>query len=128
MILSCQRTIVNTRRMVSPDGDPTDRQNESVPKRIPLAVDSPMSVYEATQLFGSELRVHLVHYFGANPGTRQVDAVRALGAERAVVSVNTKALLAIGVLERHQDRTYTVNRSRYEELLQALRDFGPPPA
>jgi hypothetical protein len=98
-----------------------------VPKRLPIAVPTPMSVYAATQAFGSELRVHLIHYFAANPGARQVDAVRALGVERAVVSLNTRALLETGVLIHDADsKTYRVVRGRFCELLRALEEFGPP--
>ncbi len=83
-----------------------------------------MSVHAATQAFGSELRVHLIHYYALHPGTRQVDAVRALGVERAVVSLNTRALLDTGVLAQAEDRTYTVDQTRFRELLRALEDFG----
>lgn len=87
-----------------------------------------MSVYAATQAFGSELRVHLIHYYAANPGRRQVDAVRALGVERAVVSLNTRALLETGVLVTAEDRTYSVDQARFEELIRALESFGSPAA
>lgn len=83
-----------------------------------------MNVYEATQAFGSELRVHLIHYFAEHPG-RQVDAVRALGAERAVVSFNTRALVDLGVLVQSEDRVFSVDRERFHELIAALQDFGP---
>ena len=108
-----------------PNGRLGDRQNARVPKRLPIAVPTPVSVYAATQAFGSELRVHLIHFYAANPGTRQVDAVGALGAERAVVSLNTRALLETGVLVRGGDRTYTVDRKRFRELIEALEAFGP---
>ena len=96
-----------------------------MPKRLPLAVSTPLSVYAATQAFGSELRIQLIHFFAAHPG-RQVDAVRALGVERAVVSLNTRALLATGVLVQGPDRTYSVDRDRFRELIQALGAFGSP--
>jgi hypothetical protein len=83
-----------------------------------------MIVYAATQAFGSELRVHLLHYYAETPG-RQVDAMRALGVERAVVSLNVRALLETGVLIREPDRTYRVDRDRFHELLRALEEFGP---
>ncbi len=84
-----------------------------------------MSVYAATQAFGSELRVQLIHFFAAQPG-RQVDAARALGVERAVVSLNTRALLATGVLVHGPDRTYSVDRDRFRGLMHALEAFGLP--
>ncbi|HZJ06753.1 MAG TPA: hypothetical protein VFD59_14950 [Nocardioidaceae bacterium] len=96
-----------------------------MPKRLPLAVSTPMSVYAATQALGSELRVQLIHFFAAQPG-RQVDAVRALGVERAVVSLNARALLATGVLVQGPDRSYSVDRDRFRELIQALEAFGLP--
>jgi hypothetical protein len=83
-----------------------------------------MNVYAATQAFGSELRVHLIHYYAENPG-RQVDAMRALGVERAVVSLNVRALLETGVLVRGPERIYQVNPDRFRELIRALEEFGP---
>ncbi len=83
-----------------------------------------MSVYAATQAFGSELRVHLIHYYAEHSG-RQIDAVRALGVERAVVSFNVRALLETGVLVRGPERTYEVNRDRFRELIRAIEEFGP---
>ena len=59
-------------------------------------------MFAATQAFGSELRVHLIHYYASHPG-RQIDAVRALGVERAVVSLNTRALIETGVLTVDED-------------------------
>lgn len=124
MILSCQYRIVNTSGRASRRDGSRDRQNAGVPKRLPIAAPTPMSVYAATQAFGSELRVHLIHYYAANPGHRQVDAVRALGVERAVVSLNTRALVDVGVLI-NENRTYRVDAGRFRELIQALKDFGP---
>ena len=83
-----------------------------------------MRVYAATQAFGSELRIHLLHYYAEHPG-RQVDAVRALGVERAVVSLNVRALLETGVLVQGPERTYRVDHDRFRELIQALEEFGP---
>ncbi|MGB3762931.1 MAG: hypothetical protein WA966_06880, partial [Ornithinimicrobium sp.] len=61
-----------------------------MPKRLPLAIPGPEDVHVATQAFGSELRVHLIRHYGQTP-SRQADAARALGVERAVVQFNTKA-------------------------------------
>jgi hypothetical protein len=83
-----------------------------------------MSVLAATQAFGSELRVHLIHYYAENPG-RQVDAMRALGVERAVISLNVRALLETGVLVRGPERIYQVDSDRFRELIHALEEFGP---
>lgn len=100
------------------------RQNAHVPKRLPIAVPTPVSVYAATQAFGSELRVHLIHFYAAHPGTRQVDAFRALQVDRAVISLNTRALLETGVLVQGEGRTYHVDRARFRGLLAALEAFG----
>ena len=108
---------------MSGHGDSQGRHNAPVPKRLPIAVPTPMSVYAATQAFGSELRVHLIHYYAHQPG-RQVDAVRALGVERAVVSLNTRALVETGVLTVDEDKVYSVNQHRFDELIEALRAFG----
>jgi predicted transcriptional regulator len=99
-----------------------ERHNAKVPKRLSLAVSTPASVYAATQTFGSELRVQLIHFFAARAG-RQVDAAQALGVERAVVSLNIRALLATGVLVQEPDRTYSVDRDRLRALIHALEVF-----
>jgi len=126
MILTCQSRIVKCyhSRRAGPDEQLAKRQNDAVPKSLPIAVPTPVNVYEATQAFGSELRVHLIHFYAENPG-RQVDAVRALGVERAVVSLNTRALLDVGVLVQSEDRAYSVDRGRFRELIEALEGFGP---
>jgi hypothetical protein len=125
MILSCQSKIVNIRSGRALDGSLGLRQNAHVPKRLPLALPTPVNVYEATQAFGSELRVHLIHFYAVHPGARQVDAVRFLGVERAVVSLNTRALVETGVLVQGLGRTYAVDTNRFRELIQALEAFGP---
>lgn len=102
-----------------------------VPKRHELRHSPPMSVYEATQAFGSELRVALIHYFAATPG-RQADAAVDLGVDRAVVSLNVRTLQEIGLLQptpsptNPRSMTYSVDRDRFDELLAALRDYARP--
>lgn len=101
------------------------RQDGLVPKRLELRVSTPPDVFAATQAFSSELRLHLIRYFAHSPG-RQVDAVRAIGAERAVVSLNVRALLDTGVLVTegtHRSRTFRVDQDRLEHLVRVLRDF-----
>jgi predicted transcriptional regulator len=96
-----------------------------VPKRLELRVTTPPDVYAATQAFGSELRLHLIRYFAASPG-RQVDAVRALGVERAVVSLNVRALVDTGVLVAeggHRSRVFRINGERLEHLVSVLKEF-----
>src|SRR4051794_16699897 len=107
------------------DADRAERHNVRVPKRLSIAVATPDSVYAATQAFGSELRVQLIHYFAGQPG-RQVDAVRALGVERAVISLNTRALVDTGVLVQDPPRVYCVDRERFRELVRAIESFGVP--
>lgn len=102
-----------------------DRHNARVSKRLRLAVPTPISVFAATQALGSELRVQLIHYYAAVPG-RQADAARALSVDRAVVSANTRALRAIGVLIQDADRINSVDRERLEELIAALNNFCLP--
>lgn len=85
-----------------------------------------MSVFAATQAFGSELRVHLIHYFAVNPGARQIDAVNVIGADRATVSFNVRALIETGVLIQVDSRTYRVDQDRFRELIKALENFGAP--
>lgn len=98
------------------------RHNAAVPKRHQIAVPTPTSVYLATQAFGSELRMHLIRYYGATP-SRQADAVRALGVERPVIQFNTNALVELGVLVRHPDRSYAVDQAHVDELFHSLQIF-----
>ena len=72
-----------------------------MPKRLLIAVPTPVSVYDATQAFGSELRVHLIHH-----------------------SLNTRALVETGVLTVDEHKVYSVNQHRFDELIDALRLFG----
>ena len=97
-----------------------------MPKRLPIAVPTPRNVDTATQVFGSELRVQLLRFYAVTP-SRQAEAVRALGVERPVVQSNTAALAKLGVLVRHRDRSYSVDRKQVRELLRALEAFQLPP-
>ena len=121
--MNWQSSIVNKDWRVGVDGDPDKRHNARVPKRLSMAVATPVSVYAATQAFGSELRLQLIHHFATQPG-RQVDAVRALGVERAVISLNTRALVATGVLIEDPPRMYSVDPDRFRALLLAIENFG----
>ena len=105
--------------------EPYDRHNAQVFKRLQIAVPTPATVYTATQAFGSELRVQLIHHYARHPG-RQADAARTLGVDRAVISANTRTLLDIGVLTQDSERVNTVDRERLEELIEALNDFCLP--
>lgn len=125
LTLYCQSSIVKPSKGWGLDEWLGSRQNAPVPKRLDIAVPTPVSVYAATQAFGSELRVHLIHFYAANPGARQVDAVRALGVERAVVSLNTRALIETNVLTQDGERRYTVDTRRFRDLIRALEEFGP---
>ena len=104
---------------------PDNRHNAHVFKRLRIAVPTPADVYAATQTFGSELRVQLIHHYATHPG-RQADAARTLSVDRAVISANTRALLDIGVLIQDSERVNTVNRERLGELTAALNDFCLP--
>lgn len=88
-------------------------------------MSTPPDVYAATQAFGSELRLHLIRHFASSPG-RQVEAVRALGVARAVVSLNVLALEDTGVLVAEGDkrsRVFRIDNDRLEHLMAALKDF-----
>lgn len=88
-------------------------------------MSTPPDVYAATQAFGSELRLHLIRHFAAFPG-RQVDAVRALGVERAVVSLNVRALEDTGVLVAEgekRSRVFRIDGDRLEHLVGVLKEF-----
>ncbi|MDQ3431252.1 MAG: hypothetical protein M3467_03335 [Actinomycetota bacterium] len=97
---------------------------EKASRAAPTAVPTPEPVSAAAIAFENVAAVQLIHHYAENPG-RQVDAVRALGVERAVVSLNVRALLDTGVLVRGPERTYQVDRSRFRELVRALEEFGP---
>lgn len=85
----------------------------------PVAI--PPEVVAASRAFGSELRLELLRFFERNPGSRQAEAVRTIGAERAVVSLNVRALKDLGLLEQAADRTYRVDAARRRALITALR-------
>lgn len=90
-----------------------------------------MIVREALTAFGTEMRVQLIHHYWRTPGS-QIDAAKALGLNSTSVGVSVRALVSIGVLERHQAedgraRRYTVNGQRVEELRTALTEYLTPP-
>lgn len=118
---ACGRVTPTYRRIVGGYG-----QTGDVPKQVRVAVPTPGDVVAATEAFGSELRVHLIRFFAQHPGARQVEAVRALGVERAAVSFNTGRLVDLGVLISTGDRTYSVDEAVSLRLRQALRDFVSP--
>lgn len=89
-----------------------------------------MSVLQASQAFGSEVRLRLVRHFLEHPGS-QAEAMRALGISSATATSNTKLLLDLGVLTEtpaadRRARIYTVNLKRYDELVDALRRYIHP--
>jgi hypothetical protein len=101
------------------------RQDVHVPKQVELRVSTPPDVHAATQAFGSELRLHLIRHFAHAPG-RQVDAVRELGVERAVVSLNVRVLLDAGVLiaeGTQRSRTFRVDHVRLGHLVAVVQSF-----
>lgn len=88
-------------------------------------MSTPPDVFAATQAFGSELRLHLIRHFAASHG-RQVDAVRALGVERAVVSLNVGVLMDTGVLVAEgekRSRVFRIDAERLEHLVEVLKEF-----
>lgn len=95
-----------------------------MPKRVTVSIETPVDVSAAIEAFGTQLRVHLIRYFATNPGTRQADAVRALGVDRAVVSFNAGVLTELDVLQVASDRTYRVDRHRVRHLASTLGTYA----
>lgn len=87
-----------------------------------------MTVRAAVDVFGSELKVQLIHHFLSCPGSSQADACRAIGAPQRSVSDNSNSLVGAGVLLEKPGRTqravqYTVSVGRLDELKRALNDY-----
>ncbi len=86
-----------------------------------------MTVHDATEAFGSDLRVNLIRHYRTSPGPQR-SAVEALGANSQAVSHNTRILVASGVVvvEDSDDKRSPVCRVdevRLRELIEALGTF-----
>jgi DNA-binding MarR family transcriptional regulator len=78
----------------------------------------------AARAFATTLRLQLIAHFRDHPGA-QVDAARALGAGRNVISANVRVLEDAGVLRRSpsndgRSSTLNVDADRVRALLRAL--------
>lgn len=99
-----------------------------------VAVGVPVTIADAVQVFGTELRVGIVHALSREPGRRQTDVAVELGVDRSLLGFNVRKLVSLGVLTSSpapdgRSQVYAVNHTRVEELLSALRDYsGPPPS
>jgi DNA-binding transcriptional ArsR family regulator len=107
------------------------RQNATVPKIIVVTGGTPVNVEAASKVFSSTLRMHLIRHYLANPGPQR-DAVEKLGVSQRAVSLNTRELVAAGVLieEPAEDRRFQIYRvdvARVEELLADARTFTLDP-
>src|SRR4051812_30282702 len=108
------------------------RHNAEVPKIIVVPQGTPLIVETASRVFSSTLRMHLIRHFFAHPGP-QWDAVEALQVSQRAVSINTRELVAAGVLveEPAEDKrfcNYRVDVDRVDELLAAARAFALDPS
>ncbi|MDQ3431253.1 MAG: hypothetical protein M3467_03340 [Actinomycetota bacterium] len=102
-----------------------------MPKVVVVAGGTPVNVEAASKVFSSTLRMHLIRHYLANPGPQR-DAVEQLGVTQRAVSVNTRELVAAGVLveesaEDKRFKIYRVDVERVEELLAAARAFTLDP-
>ena len=89
-----------------------------------------MSVEAATRAFGTPLRIHLIRHYLAHPGPQKA-AIERLQVTQRAVSINTRVLIATGIVveEPATDRrshTYRVDAERLDELLAAIRGFVMP--
>lgn len=105
--------------------------NAAVPRVTRPQKRAPVTVRAAISVFGSELRVQLIHYFLTTPGSSQADACRALGVAQRSASDNTNALVDTGVLIEVPGRTqravrYEVDHARLTELKTALDRYLTP--
>lgn len=123
-IVSLNRTTRKERCHVFwPRGQSPVRHNAPVPRVIAVAVDTPMTVHLATEVFGSDLRVHLIRHYRAHPGPQKA-AAEALGVSTNAVSANTKVLIDAGVVvvEPGSDRRFQICRVDVERLNELLAD------
>lgn len=99
-----------------------------MPRVLDLSAITPVSVQQASEAFGSPIRLNLIRYFRGNPGPQR-DAALALGLKTQAVSANTKILLSTGVLIKEpatdDGRSWVcrVDTGRLNELLDSLHDF-----
>jgi len=108
------------------------RHNAEVPKVIEVPQGTPLIVETASRMFSSTLRMHLIRHFVAHPGPQR-DAVEALQVSQRAVSINTRELVAAGVLveEPAEDKrfcNYRVDVDRVDELLAVARAFALEPS
>lgn len=87
--------------------------------------EPPPSARAAAAAFGTPLRLRLIRHYLDKPG-QQKDAAEALGVSAAVISLNTKALVELGVID-HVNGSYGVNRDRIVELRNGLEDYLATP-
>lgn len=104
------------------------RHNAPVPRVPDLAVETPVNVHAATVALGSDLRLHLLRHFRNHPGSQKV-AAEALGLNRNVVSLNTRALIEVGVVvedpaEDGRSRTYRINEERLRAIVAETLRFA----
>lgn len=100
--------------------------NATVPRVVPVRNEPPVTVGEAGQAFGTVLRIRLIRHYLDHPGTQRA-AAKALGISAALASVNTKALMRLGVIVE-RDGVYQIDRGRLDELKSALLDYLDPAA
>ncbi|MGL5826812.1 MAG: hypothetical protein ACRCYU_18675 [Nocardioides sp.] len=98
-----------------------------MPKIVVVTGGTPVNVETASTVLSSTLRIHLIRHYLASPGPQR-DAVEKLGVTQRAVSVNTRALVAAGVLieEPADDKRFQIYRvdvERIEELVAATRAF-----
>lgn len=96
-----------------------------MPRVVVLADGPPVTVADAGQAFGSNLRLRLIRHYLDQPGPQKL-AVEALGASTSVISSNTHALMALGVVLA-RDGVFSIDQDRLAELRLALIAYLDPP-
>lgn len=103
-------------------------QNADVPRVLDLSAITPVNVRQASEAFGTALRLNLIRHFRDHPGPRQA-AAAALSVNRQVVAYNVQVLIDCGIIVESEDAsdgrsaTCSVNSDRVDELVNALRAF-----
>ena len=86
--------------------------------------EPPVNARDATAAFNTPLRLRLIRHYIESPG-QQRHAADALGVSRAVISLNTRVLVDLGVV-RNDAGIYSVDLERVAELHAALGQYLLP--
>lgn len=89
-----------------------------------------MSVAIATKVFGSEVLVAVIRHCHSHPLSSQSEIAESLDLPHQLISTSVRLLKDAGVLvvsvrgAGRRPSRYSADMNRYDELLNALRQYG----